>query len=70
MVKMSFTSESLDDLPFGISLPIREAMRICQMNPPSAWPLAAYKLLGREDLAKMAVTEDPEPFPEKVCRPF
>jgi hypothetical protein len=66
MVKLSFTLEDLDDLPFGIALPIREALRICQMNPPSAWPLAAYELLGRKDLAKMAVLEETDPVPVKV----
>ena len=66
MVKLSFTLDDVDDLPFGIAIPIREALRICQMNPPSAWPLAAYELLGRKDLAKMAVLDDDGPLPEKV----
>ena len=66
MVKLSFTSADLDDLPFGIALPIRESIRICQTNPPSDWPLAAYELLGRRDLTKMAILGEVEPIPEKV----
>ncbi|GAA5959418.1 hypothetical protein JCM3765_006597 [Sporobolomyces pararoseus] len=32
--ELGFTTETLQDLPFGISVPIREAMRTCQLDPP------------------------------------
>jgi anaphase-promoting complex subunit 1 len=67
MIQMGFTNEELDDVPFGIAIPIREALRVCQMNPPSSWPVSAYTLLGRKDLAKMAVMDEVVPLPVKVC---
>ncbi|KZT44107.1 hypothetical protein SISSUDRAFT_1085652 [Sistotremastrum suecicum HHB10207 ss-3] len=54
LVENDFTLEEVDDLPVGIASPIREAMRTCQMNPPGHWPLPAYHLLDRPDLARMS----------------
>lgn len=73
MVALDFTLEELDDVPYGVAIPIRECLRACQMSPPSEWPLAAYELVGRQDLAEMAKAptfdvEDEEPgLAEKVC---
>ncbi|CAB4461982.1 unnamed protein product [Rhizophagus irregularis] len=53
MVKFGFTSKDIESLPFGIALPLREAIRKCKENPPEDWPEAAYILIGREDLAKL-----------------
>lgn len=44
----------LSRLPLGLAAPIREAMRTCQMAPPSDWPLEAYKAVGRDDVAASA----------------
>lgn len=38
-------------LPIGIAAPLMEALRTCQMAPPGDWPLAAYRAIGRNDLA-------------------
>lgn len=61
MVTLDFLSDELDDVPFGVAIPIRESLRLCQMIPPSEWPLSAYELLGRKDLAEMAKGPDPNP---------
>lgn len=46
MVKFGFTSKDIESLPFGIALPLREAIRKCKENPPEDWPEAAYILIG------------------------
>ena len=52
MVEERFSLTAIDCLPFGISLPLREAMRSCRHSPPGHWPAEAYALIGRKDLAK------------------
>ncbi|CAG8479884.1 12760_t:CDS:2 [Funneliformis mosseae] len=53
MVKFGFTSKDIESLPFGIVVPLCEAIRKCRENPPEDWPEDAYVLIGREDLAKL-----------------
>jgi anaphase-promoting complex subunit 1 len=48
-------------LPLGISAPLREAARTCQLVPPGNWPLDAYRAIGRNDLAASA-TQNPDMF--------
>lgn len=40
-------------LPFGVALPLLDAVRSCRQQPPMNWPVAAYELVGRPDLARM-----------------
>ncbi|KAJ3090790.1 Anaphase-promoting complex subunit 1 [Quaeritorhiza haematococci] len=54
MVREEFKLKELDCLPFGIALPLREAIRKCKKNPPGGWSPEAYVLVGREDLAEQA----------------
>lgn len=51
MVSEGFGLQQLDQLPVGVSLPLRHAIDKCRECPPTDWPAAAYVLLGREDLA-------------------
>ena len=51
----------LDKLPIGPAAALREAMRTCQLNPSGDWPLAAYRLVGRNDLAE-GLSSSPEPL--------
>ena len=53
------TANLLYFLPLGISAPLREAARTCQLAPPGNWPLDAYRAIGRNDLAASA-TENPD----------
>jgi hypothetical protein len=54
MVELRITPEFLNRLPLGILSPIREAARTCQLAPPSDWPLEAYRVVGRNDVAASA----------------
>lgn len=66
--------QELEQFPFGVALPFREAFRACRYliyyykkesliinnyyrnGPPDNWPVEAYILIGREDLAHQAGT--------------
>uniref|UniRef100_A0A8D0L7S2 Anaphase-promoting complex subunit 1 n=1 Tax=Sphenodon punctatus TaxID=8508 RepID=A0A8D0L7S2_SPHPU len=44
----------LKSLPFGVALPIRDAIYHCREQPASDWPEAVCLLIGRQDLSKQA----------------
>ncbi|KAF3826557.1 hypothetical protein GH733_009082 [Mirounga leonina] len=52
--KTGFTLRDLETLPFGIALPIRDAVYHCREQPASDWPEAVCLLIGRQDLSKQA----------------
>lgn len=54
MVKTSETNHDsiMERLPLGLAAPLREAARTCQLSPSGDWPVAAYQLIGRNDLAE------------------
>jgi len=43
--------EDLETLPPAISLMIKDVMHRCRESPPSNWPMHAYELIDRQDLA-------------------
>jgi hypothetical protein len=47
---------SLDSLPFGLTLPLREAIHSVKYHPPTNWPLSCYRFIGREDLAMQGLS--------------
>lgn len=49
LASMGWTTQDIDALAVGPALPIREAIRQCQLASPSGWPQAAYALLQRPD---------------------
>ncbi|KAJ3676348.1 hypothetical protein LUZ60_003760 [Juncus effusus] len=51
MVGERFGRQHLDLLPVGVSLPLRHVLDKCRESPPPDWPVSAYMLIGREDLA-------------------
>ncbi|KAF3777767.1 Anaphase-promoting complex subunit 1, partial [Nymphaea thermarum] len=55
MVAETFGLQQMDQLPAGISLPLRHALDKCRELPPDDWPAAAYMLVGREDLALISL---------------
>nr|ASF90226.1 hypothetical protein SPAR01883 [Bartheletia paradoxa] len=57
MVRLGMTREELNRVPFGVVLPLREALRSCQLNPPGNWEPEAYSLVERPDLAKQVGSE-------------
>lgn len=52
MDKVGLGLSQLARLPFGVALPLREALRSCQLDPPASWSARAYRLVDRADLAK------------------
>uniref|UniRef100_A0A3P9N0J1 Anaphase-promoting complex subunit 1 n=1 Tax=Poecilia reticulata TaxID=8081 RepID=A0A3P9N0J1_POERE len=50
----SFTLKDLESVPFGVALPIREAIYRCREQPSSDWPEEVCLLIGRQDLTKQA----------------
>lgn len=52
-----WTIEEIDGLAFGVTLPLREAIRLCQLEAPEGWPARAYHLIGRPDLARQTGRE-------------
>lgn len=52
MDQLGWTLEDIGRLTFGIALPLREALRLCQLEAPENWRPSAYELISRPDLAK------------------
>lgn len=50
--ELRWTGEDLDGLTFAVVVPLREAIRSCQLDPPDNWPVEAYNLIRRTDLAR------------------
>jgi hypothetical protein len=51
LVRCGATLDSLDCLPLGVAVPVREAIAACRANPPPHWSAVAFRLVGRPDLA-------------------
>ncbi|XP_059929879.1 anaphase-promoting complex subunit 1 isoform X4 [Gadus macrocephalus] len=49
-----FTLKDLETVPFGVALPIREAIYRCREQPYSDWSEEVCLLIGRQDLTKQA----------------
>lgn len=58
------TCKDLECLPFGVSLPVMEALHQSAVDPPLNLPAGAYELIGREDLASMLQTERKRCIPQ------
>lgn len=50
MVELKMNAASLERLPEGIAVPLREAIARCQEQPPTTWGAQALDLVGRKDL--------------------
>jgi len=55
MVRLGINIDDLARMPYGIAQPIREALRTCQSVPSGDWPVQAYQLALRPDLAQMVI---------------
>ncbi|CAD7696275.1 unnamed protein product [Ostreobium quekettii] len=58
LVRWGWTLLDLQSVPFGVVLPIREALQRCKAHPPTGWPIEAYTLIGRDDIV---ATLNPSP---------
>lgn len=50
MVELKMNTASMEKLPEGIAVPLREAIARCQEQPPTTWGVQALDLVGRKDL--------------------
>ncbi len=53
-IGLGFTLKDLESVPFGVALPIREAIYRCREQPCSDWSEEVCLLIGRQDLTKQA----------------
>ncbi|KAF9576016.1 Anaphase-promoting complex subunit 1 [Mortierella alpina] len=59
LVDENFTSMQLDQLPFGLSTPLREALWKCRKNPPPDLNSNGLSVIGRNDLAELKSDQAP-----------
>ncbi|UZJ54225.1 hypothetical protein CBS101457_003545 [Exobasidium rhododendri] len=52
MLQLGIDRAELKRLPIAVALPLQEAIKTCQQEPPAYWNARAYRFIGREDLAK------------------
>ena len=52
LAQEGFAPNDLITLPVGISLLVQDCVTKCQHTPPTNWPVAAYDIIGREDIVK------------------
>lgn len=52
MHALGWTRETLRRLAVGVAVPLWEAIRLCQLEAPEGWPVPAYELIRRNDLAR------------------
>lgn len=52
LFQLGWKLEDVGRLVVGISLPLREAIRLSQLESPDDWPPEAYELIRRPDLAR------------------
>ena len=50
-VHTEISFDELDSLAPGVALPLHDAIQACRARPPVGWPVKAYELVGRTDLA-------------------
>lgn len=51
LVRQGWAQADLDVLPWGVGLPLQQAIQHCRSNPPTDWPQEAYVLIGGSGLA-------------------
>lgn len=62
LIERGISLTDIDCLPVSVAAPLLEALRTAQNSPPSDWSVEAYLLIGRSDLAKMALGDSEEPL--------
>lgn len=54
MAEEGTTLAHLEDLTWGVALPLRQVLAACRENPELSWSRECFMLVGREDLAVLA----------------
>lgn len=58
MLEFGITKDLLETYPLGISIPLKEALLICQESPEFEWTSQTLDLVGRKDLNKLLLDAD------------
>ncbi|CAM9144410.1 unnamed protein product, partial [Phaeothamnion confervicola] len=58
MVEEGVGPAELAQMPFGLALPLLDMLHAAGVNAPPGWPVAAYELVGREELAALQRMRD------------
>ncbi|KAG8191889.1 hypothetical protein JTE90_019823 [Oedothorax gibbosus] len=61
ITKLGLTLQDLHTLPFGLSLPIKDALLCCWHSPSGLWSKAVYDLIGRRDLSSLLASDKKVP---------
>lgn len=67
MTKHKFRRADLDALPFGVALPLQDALWMCRKSPNSSWSSDAFLLIDREDLLPVGPEPSLEPQIDGHC---
>ena len=57
----------INSLNDSIRLLILEVIHICRRDPPDNWPVAAYNLIGRNDLSQQKGSDDFKKEQTRFC---
>jgi anaphase-promoting complex subunit 1 len=66
LVQAGWSCVDIDTLPVGVGLPLREALQRVRSHPPPGWPVQAYALIGREDIAATLAASGGSPVAEQL----
>jgi anaphase-promoting complex subunit 1 len=69
LVQAGWSCLDLDTLPVGVGLPVREALHRVRAHPPAGWPIQAYALIGREDVAATLAASGSSPVAGQGASP-
>ncbi|WFD27606.1 Anaphase-promoting complex subunit 1 [Malassezia nana] len=69
LLRVRWDARTVQRLPAGLALPLEEALRTCQLDPPPHGPPSLYTLLRRADAAEAAGDVVPPPTTVRAERP-
>ncbi|GMH41655.1 hypothetical protein BSKO_09565 [Bryopsis sp. KO-2023] len=70
LVERKWDLRKLESLPFGLALPIREAIHRCKEKPPTGWSMEAYALIGRDDIVATLMGKSGMMADSGICTSF
>ncbi|WFD23515.1 Anaphase-promoting complex subunit 1 [Malassezia equina] len=68
LLRVHWDARIVQRLPAGLALPLEEALRTCQLDPPAQAPPALYALLRRADAAAASTTVSPPKATVRAAR--
>lgn len=68
LLRVQWDARTVQRLPAGLALPLEEALRTCQLDPPAHAPPALYALLRRADAAARSPAAPAPPATVRAAR--